>query len=205
MRQNQNQKILRMVEMAMLVALVVVLQLFGGAIKIGPFSLTLVLIPVVVGSIILGPWHGAILGAIFGLVVTIQCATGVDAGGFVLWGINPFFTALICLVKGSVAGMMPGLLYRLIGGSDPNPGRARSIFASMIASVSAPILNTGLFLLGLSTMFNDTLVAWAGGTNVGVYIITGLVGFNFLIEFAINLIVSPGISTVVKVVTRKKA
>ena len=61
---NRNQKILSMVEMAMLVALVVVLQLFGGMIKILflPFSFSLVLIPIVIGSILLSYKHGAALG-----------------------------------------------------------------------------------------------------------------------------------------------
>ena len=113
---NRNQKILSMVEMAMLVALVVVLQLFGGMIKIPflPFSFSLVLIPIVIGSILLGYKHGAALGFIFGLIVVIQCATGADVGGFILWGINPFLTAAICFVKGTAAGILPGVICRAI-------------------------------------------------------------------------------------------
>ena len=199
---NTNQKILRMVELAMLLALVIVLQMFGGFFKIGPFALSLVLIPIVVGSIVVGPVGGAILGAAFGLVVVIQCATGVDAGGNILWSINPFLTALICLVKGTAAGLIPGLIYRLI--TKLNSSVGVSVCAAVVASISAPIINTGLFLIGLSTFFHSTLIAWAGGTNVMVYISTGLGGVNFLIEFAVNLLVSPAISTVVNVVTKKK-
>ena len=199
---NTNQKILRMVELAMLLALVIVLQLFGGFFKIGPFALSLVLIPIVVGSIVVGPVGGAILGAVFGLVVVIQCATGVDVGGNILWSINPFLTALICLVKGTAAGLVPGLIYRLL--TKMNSSVGMSVGAAVVASISAPIVNTGLFLLGLSTFFHSTLIEWAGGTNVMVYIITGLVGINFLIEFVVNLLVSPAISTVVNVVTKKK-
>ena len=199
---NTNQKILHMVELAMLLALVIVLQLFGGFFKIGPFSLSLVLIPIVVGSLIVGPTGGAVLGAVFGLVVVIQCATGVDVGGNILWSINPFLTAMICLVKGTAAGLVPGVIYRLL--TKMNSSMGMTVCAAVLASVSAPIVNTGLFLLGLSTCFNGTLVAWAGGTNVLVYVITGLVGINFLIEFAVNLLVSPAISTVVNVVTKKK-
>jgi uncharacterized membrane protein len=189
-----------MVEMAMLLALVVVLQLISGLIKFGPFSLSFVLLPVVIGSIVLGYKKGAVLGAVFGIVVIIQCATGVDAGGFILWGINPFFTMLICLVKGIAAGLIPGLLYRLINKNDTIG--VRGVVASVVAALSAPIANTGLFLIGLSVCFNSTLIEWAGGTNVLVYIITGLVGINFVIEFLINLVVSPAISTIIKAVNK---
>ncbi len=194
------QKTLQMVEMAMLLALVVVLQLISGLIKFGPFSLSFVLLPVVIGSIVLGYKKGAVLGAVFGIVVIIQCATGVDAGGFILWGINPFFTMLICLVKGIAAGLIPGLLYRLINKNDTIG--VRGVVASVVAALSAPIANTGLFLIGLSVCFNSTLIEWAGGTNVLVYIITGLVGINFVIEFLINLVVSPAISTIIKAVNK---
>ena len=188
-----------MVELAMLLALVIVLQMFGGFFKIGPFSLSLVLIPIVVGSMVVGPTGGAILGAAFGVVVVIQCATGVDAGGNILWTINPFLTAMICLVKGIAAGLIPGLIYRALTLKKESIGR--SVWSALLASISAPIMNTGLFLLGLSTCFHSTLIEWAGGTNVLLYVITGLVGINFLIEFTVNLIVSPGISTIVKAVS----
>ena len=68
---RRNQRVLYLVELAMLVALVAVLQIFGGFFKIGTFSLSLVLIPIVIGSIVLGAKGGAILGGVFGLVNTM--------------------------------------------------------------------------------------------------------------------------------------
>lgn len=198
---NRNEKILYMVELAMLVALVVVLQVLGGFIKFGPFSLSLVLVPIVIGSILLGAKGGAFLGCVFGTVVIIQCATGVDVGGAILWGINPFLTALICIVKGGMAGLVPGLVYKAIN-RDGALGVKHGI-ASVAAAVCAPIVNTGLFLAGLSLFFNATLVEWAGGMNVALYIVTGLVGINFLIEFLVNAVVSPAIATTVKAVTKQ--
>ena len=196
-----------MVEMAMLVALVVVLQIFGGMIKIPflPFSFSLVLVPIVIGSIVLGCVHGTALGIIFGIVVVVQCAMGIDAGGFILWGINPFLTALICIVKGAAAGFVPGVIYRAVMGKKSlgEQSNAKSLAASVLAAVSAPIMNTGLFVIGLSLFFNSTLVQWAGGTNVMLYILTGLVGVNFIIELVINIVVSPALSTVIKVTNKQ--
>ena len=207
MKRRSNQKILVMVEMAMLVALVVVLQIFGGMIKIPflPFSFSLVLVPIVIGSIVLGYVHGTVLGVIFGLVVVVQCALGLDAGGFILWGINPFFTALICIVKGAAAGFVPGVIYHAIMGKKDlsEQSNAKILISSVIAAISAPIMNTGLFVVGLSLFFNSTLVEWAGGTNVMLYIVTGLVGINFIIELIINVIVSPALSTIIKVTNKQ--
>ena len=200
MRTSQK-KILDMVILAMLLALVVVLQAFEGFIKVGPFSPSLVLIPIVIASIIVGAKGGAILGGAFGVVVIIQCLSGIDAGGFILWGINPFFTSLICLVKGICAGFIPGIIYKTIAGKEPT--EARILVSSVVAAISAPVINTGLFIIGLSTLFTDTLYAWSGGTNVMLYIFTGLIGINFLIEFGINVIISPAVSTVVKISTKK--
>ena len=192
-----------MVEMAMLLAIVIVLQLLGGAIKMPflPFSFSLVLIPIVIGSIVLGSYHGMVLGAAFGIVVVIQCITGADAGGFILWGINPFLTALICVVKGAAAGFVPGLIYKAITRKADENSKKR-IVASVLAAASAPIINTGLFLIGLSVFFYDTLVAWAGGTQILVYVFTGLVGINFIIELVLNIVLAPVISTVVKAVNK---
>ena len=201
MRRDAHKKILDMVILAMMLALVIVLQIFAGFIKVGPFAPSLVLIPIVVAAILVGPTGGAIIGAAFGVVVITQCMTGVDAGGFILWNINPLLTALICLLKGACAGLVPGLIYKAIAGKEPKDWRM--VLSSVLAAISAPIVNTGLFLVGLSVFFTDTLYAWSGDTNVMLYIITGLVGINFLIEFGINLIVSPAISTVVKVATRR--
>ena len=99
------------------------------------------------------------------------------------------------------AGVVPGLIYKAIAGKEPSDSKI--LVSSVIAALSAPIVNTGLFLAGLSVFFTDTLYAWSGDTNVMLYIITGLVGINFLIEFAINAVISPAVSTVVKVATKK--
>lgn len=198
---NTKKKILNLVILAMLLALVIVLQTFAGLIKIGPFSPSFVLIPIVVAAILTGPKGGAVIGGAFGVVVIIQCLTGVDAGGFILWGINPFLTALICLVKGICAGIVPGVIYKAMAGKEPSDGRI--LASSVVAALSAPVINTGLFIIGLSTFFTETLYAWSGGTNVMLYIITGLIGINFIIEFTINAVVSPAISTVVKIATKK--
>ena len=87
---KRNQKILDMVEMAMLIALVVVLQLLGSFVKIGPLPMSFVLVPIVIGACLLGAKEGAFLGAVFGVITMVMGITGVDVFSFLLWEANPF-------------------------------------------------------------------------------------------------------------------
>lgn len=193
----RNQNIVRMAQVALLAAIVVVLQLLSYIIKIGTFNLSLVLIPIVVGAVMFGPRVGAFLGGVFGVVVTICCITGMDAGGAILWNAGPVLTAVICVLKGVAAGLGAGLIASLFRGE-----RSRYV-GIVLAAMAAPVINTGLFLLGLSTCFYDVLVSWAGGQDLLYYIVFGLVGINFLIEFAINVVMSPAVVRIVKALSKK--
>ena len=61
-----------MVGMALFAAIVVVLQIIGNYIRIGNFSISLVLVPIIVGAALYGPAGGAFLGGVFGIVVIID-------------------------------------------------------------------------------------------------------------------------------------
>ena len=62
---------------AVLLALVIVLQAFGGTIAIGAVQLNFTLIPIVLGAILFGPYIGAFLGFACGVVVFIQVVMGM--------------------------------------------------------------------------------------------------------------------------------
>lgn len=182
--------------LAVLVALVVVLQIWGGYIRIGATSLSFVLVPIVLGAVLLGPLAGAFLGFVFGLIVLIYGITGVDAFTNILFVDHPVLTSALCLVKGTAAGLVAGLLFKLIS-------KKNAYAAIFVASVSAPIVNTGLFILG-GLLMSGTLEAnfVADGSTVIYFLIIGCAGVNFLVEFAINAVASPAIYTVVRVVGR---
>ena len=198
-----KKKVLKTVELAFLISLVVVLQIISALIPpvAGMVSITLTLIPVVVGGIMLGKRGGALLGFSFGVIVLINCMTALDPGGNILWNVNPFLTAAICLIKGTAAGFVPAALYELIGGNCNC--QKKKFVATLVAALSAPIVNTGLFVVGMLLFFSDTLKAWAGGTSVIQYIILGLAGVNFLVEFSINILLSPALVRISSAVKRK--
>ena len=199
-RKTQKQKTLELVQLSVLVALVVVLQLLSALIPPigGTVSITLTLIPVVIGAILFGKKGGAILGFSFGLIVMINCITGLDVGGNILWNANPFLTGMLCLVKGTLAGWVPAAVYSAITKTKIQSG------STVLTAMLAPIVNTSIFVVGMLLFFRETLSAWAGGEDLIVYILVGLAGVNFLIEFAINMLLTPAIIRVVNVVKKNK-
>ncbi len=200
---SNKQKTLKITQISILVALVVVLQLLSAVltkiIPFLPFSITLTLVPVVIGAILFGEKGGAILGFFFGGIVLVNCATGLDIGGLQLWSANPFLTALICFVKGIAAGVVPALVYRLL-----TKNNNKKLLAVILAAISAPIVNTSLFVCGALIFFMDILKAWSGETNLLLYIIVGLAGFNFLFEFVVNLVLSPAILRIIGIIGKDK-
>lgn len=184
--------------LAVLTALVVVLQLWGSYIRIGGTNLSFVLVPIVLGAVMLGPLAGAFLGLLFGAIV-IAMGVASDPFTIFLFTDNPFGTVALCLLKGLAAGLVPGLLYKWI--------RGRSKYAAVIvASVAAPVCNTGIFILGCLLMSGTIggFMASAGieGTSVMYFLVIGCAGVNFLIEFAINAVASPVIFRVSEIIAR---
>lgn len=184
-----SEKTRRLTGLALLTAIVAVLQVVATFIKFGPFPITLALAPIIIGAALFGPKAGAYLGGVFGFVVLLACIMGWDPGGSVLWNANPFLTAVICLGKGILAGLCAGAVYRRLSNTP--------IAGAILAGIVSPVVNTGLFCLCLTLLFHDILIAWAAGTEVVYYIIFVLTGINFLVELAVNLVLSTVIVRVV--------
>lgn len=185
---KQNRKdIETLVLGGILTAIVVVLQYLGSFIKFGPFAISLVLIPIVVGAATCSTKISAWLGLVFGIVVLMT-----DAAAFL--AISVPGTVITVLVKGIACGLMAGLAYKLF--------EKKNIYvATAFAAVTAPIVNTGIFLLGCVVFFFDTIKEWGVVNGFGStveFMFIGLVGFNFLFEMATNIILSPVIVRILK-------
>ena len=192
----RNQKIKRMAAVALLMALVVVMQFVSGLIPpVGGFSISLVLIPVVLGSALYGPGVGALLGGTFGVIVFINCVTGADPGGAMVFQANPVLCFLVVMAKGMLAGLASGWVYRLL--------KCKNTYLAMLcAAIICPVINTGVFVACMLTFFKDVLSAWAGGGDLLAYILTGLVVANFLPEMIINVVFSPAGQRIAHVVQK---
>lgn len=186
--------------LGILTALMVLLQMPFASIHVGPTSFNLALVPIVLGAILLGPVGGGILGFINGVVALICGAVGLDGFTFYLLGLQPVGTVAICLVKTTVAGLGAGLLYRAIAGK-------HRYVAAFAASAITPVLNTGIFIIGALLMSGtiESYMASVGleGVSVAYFVIIGCAGINFIVEFIVNLIVSPAIYRVVEVIKKR--
>jgi uncharacterized membrane protein len=180
-----------------LLAIVILLQTVLGSVKVGATSFSLVLVPIVLGAILLGPWAGGFLGFVFGVIVLLYGITGADAFTNILFVDHPFLTSLTCLLKGVAAGVVPAFLFQAIA-------KKNRYVAVFVAAGSAPIVNTGIFIL-LALLMSDTLSAnfVADGMTVIYFLVIGCAGINFLVEFAVNLLLSPAIHTVYSVVDKQ--
>lgn len=185
----------RVTGMAVLLALVIVLQAFGGTVSIGAVQLNFTLLPIVLGAIIYGVGVGAFLGLACGVVVLIQVIMGLVPFYALIWANDPVATTLTCLLKTTVAGAIAGWLYRAMS-------KTNAKLAVFVASGIVPVINTALFIVGCLFMRNS-VYGLAGEQNVLGFILVGLVTFNFFIEFAINLLLAPAVHRVIGIITRK--
>lgn len=187
--QNNTGKTRKLTGIAIFTAIVVVLQLLGSFIRFGPFSISLVLIPIVVGAAMYGTAAGAWLGFIFGLVVLLSG----DAAAFL--GVNALGTIITVIAKGTLAGLCAGLVFRALA-------KTNTYVAVIASAIVCPVVNTGVFLLGCLLFFMETINGWAAEAhfaNAGAYMIVGLVGLNFVFELLVNVILSPVIVRIISI------
>lgn len=180
---------------AVFTALVAVLQYMGAFVRFGPFSISLVLMPVVIGAALCGRGLGAWLGLVFGVIVLLSG----DAAPFM--AVNPLGTIITVLVKGTACGFGAGIAYSLLQ-------KYNTTLAVAVSAVVCPVINTGIFLIGCLLFFMDTISGWAMeaglGGSVAHYMIFGLVGINFIIELGVNLVLCPIIVRLIRIRKHEK-
>lgn len=185
-----HKQIVRMATLAILTAIVVVLQLLGSFIRFGPFSVSLVLVPIAIGAALYGMGAGAWLGFVFGMAVLLSG----DAAAFLT--INVPGTIITVLAKGMLAGLAAGFIHKILV-------EKNSFLAVAASAIACPLVNTGVFLIGCVLFFLPTIAEWGlaeGFDNVAAYLIVGMVGFNFLFEMLVNVVLTPAIVRILKVV-----
>ena len=180
----------KMVYLAILTAIVFVLQFLSLFMRFTFFSLTFVLVPIVIGCADCDKFSGAWLGFVFGLAVF---ATG-DAAFFL--SLDVFGTIVTVILKGVLAGLFAGFAYSLFE-------KINRYVAVVASAFVAPITNTGIFVLGCYTFFYDEIAVFAGSSNIFPYIIATYVGVNFLIELGVNIILTPAILRIINVKKKK--
>lgn len=201
----------RMTYLAILTAIVIVLQCFVTFVRFPflPTSFNLALIPIAIGAILLGPRAGAWLGFICGAVVLIMGVTGADIFTYTLFTVRPLMTVVICLVKTTVAGLVAGVVYRLLA--------RRTHWGAMLTTAAAvPVVNTALFILGALTIWQGIIetgrrividsagtTLYTEGMSAFAFILVVLVTINFfLFELVPCLALSPAVERIIAAVKK---
>ncbi len=186
--ENTRRNTQRLALLALLTAIVAVLQMLGIAIRFGVFAMSMVGVPVIIGGALLGPLAGAWLGLVFGVTVLLSG----DAALFFAW--DPAATVLIVLLKGVLAGLAAGGSYQLLG-------RRSGFGATLAAALAYPLVNTGVFFLGCMLFFLDDCVQFAA--NLGItgsgpmVVMSAFIGFNFFFELGLDLVLCPVIVRII--------
>lgn len=182
---------LRLVQIALLTALMLLLQLALGSLRIGPVTLSFSLVPLVIAAVFIGPCAGALLGLVSGVVTFVQVLTAADPFYTLLIATNPLLTALICISKTTLAGLLAGLCYRAI--CKVSKYRALNV---ILPAIVCPVVNTGIFCIGMYFGFGSALQSsevFGAAASAGLvsFILIGLAGVNFLYEVLSNVVVCP--------------
>lgn len=189
MQKTRKEQTARIALLALLTAMVAVLAYMGGFIKIGGLaSISLTLIPVVLGSAICGPGAGAWLGGVSGAIFF----TTADSAFWL--GLSIPGTIITVMVKGIAAGLCAGLVYKLL----ENKNR---YVAVIVSAVVAPVVNTGIFLIGCRLFFFDAVQSMAAGEGLSpfAYMLVFFVGLNFVFELVTNIVLSPAILRIINI------
>ena len=183
-------KVQKITGLGLLIAISVVLTIIGNNIAIGPVAINLSLIPIAIAAIMYGPLGGLLIGVVNGVTVLLAPSTSVFLSHSVI------FTIVTCLLKTGLAGLFSGLSFNLFK-------KHHYPLAVILACVIIPIVNTSLFGLFVFLFFYDLLLV-GQGTNAFAYFCFTIVGWNFIFELIVSIVLSPTIIYVTKVIEKRR-
>lgn len=174
---------LGMVQTALFAALIVALSFlpFIGYIPLGFTNATTIHIPVILGSILLGPKRGAVLGGVFGLTSLINNTLYPKVTSFVF---TPFFSGgvaeggigslVICFVPRILVGVVPYYVYKFLSRRD-----RRRPLALAVAGFAGSLTNTLLVMNLIYLLFGEQWASAQGKASEFLYgVILGVIGVN---------------------------
>ena len=192
----------RLVGTSVLIALIVVLQVLATVTgQLLPATISLSLVPIIVGAVLFGPEVGAVLGFAFSMVVFISSISGLDKSGFAMFSINPIATCLIIFIKGTLSGFLSGIISNIFS--------KNNLWLGVIcAAIITPVTNTLLFCAGASIFFKELILSWAEGSGIEeqyvFFVCFALVATNFIVELIIDIVLSPVIVRIISVLKKNR-
>ena len=164
----------RFTTISIFAAIIIILQIISTYINFGGFPITLTLIPIIVAGAVYGPSIGALMGLVFGVIVSLMVIVGADPSGAIMFSTHPIITVVTCIIKGTCAGYIGALVYKLIRNNK---------VGIIISAIVTPITNTLILYISLALFFEESFIALIGG----------FMTINFAIELLTNVLIAPGL------------
>lgn len=202
MKTTANFRTYKMVQLALFIAVIILMEVTQlGYIKKPGMAITLMVIPVTVGSIVLGPVQGAVLGTVFGLTSFAECF-GADPAGVAFLSLNPIGTFIMTVLPRTLMGWLTGLIFKALKKIDKTRG-----ISYAVANLAGPALNTVLFLTMMILFFYktdvvQTMAASLGASNA-ITLIIAAAGVNALIEIAVCFVIGTALAKTIDIFAEK--
>lgn len=203
----RSSKTLGLVQVALFSAIIIILAFtpFLGYIPLGFTRATIIHIPVIIGSIMLGPKKGSILGFVFGMTSLINNTMNPTVTSFVF---SPFYalgevsggigSLIICLVPRTLVGVTPYYVYTWIHKLLKNKKNGLTI-ALGAAGITGALTNTLLVMNLIFFFFKDAYASVNGIASEAVYgFILSIIGINGIPEAIVAAIIVIFVGRVLK-------
>ncbi len=196
--ENRSSKTLSIVQVGLFSAIIVIMAFtpFLGYIPLGFTRATIIHIPVIIGSLMLGPRKGALLGFVFGMTSLINNTINPTATSFVF---SPFYSLgefsggfsslIICLLPRTLVGITPYYTYKLIS-KYCNKVKNKLVLALSMAGIVGSLTNTLLVMNLIYILFReDYATINKVDTNALYTFIIGIIGINGIPEAIVASII----------------
>ncbi len=195
---NVSKNTTGMVQVALFAALIIIMAVTPmlGYIPLGFTRATIIHIPVILGSILLGPGKGAILGGVFGLTSFINNTINPTVTSFVF---TPFYrlgefeggfgSLIICFLPRILVGVIPYFVYKGLQKIMQHK-KSGKLLALGAAGLAGSLTNTILVMGFIFVFFKDAYAAANGvATNAVFGFILSIVGINGVPEAIVAAVI----------------
>lgn len=168
-------------------------------------DISLMMIPVAIGAMIMGPKTGLWLGFIFGATSFQQALTGASWFTSTLLNINPVGTFMLCIPTRMLMGYLAGVCFQLVYKIDKSKTVCYFVGGFLTAFLNTLLFMSVLLLFFWNTPFIQGLNENFGNLNPFLFVFA-FVGLNGLLEMPASCVVGGVVSKVLaKTVCRKLA
>ena len=195
----KTEKTFNMVLTGLFMAIIIIMATVPniGYINLILIKVTMVHVPVIIGSIVLGPKLGAVLGATFGITSLINNTFNPSLLSFAF---SPFYqvgniggngrSVVIALLPRILVGVVPYFVYRLLMKVLPQI-KVRGAVSLAVAGISGALTNTLLVMNLIYFCFREEFAAAKEIAVEAVYdVILGIIAANGIPEAVVGAVLT---------------